>query len=669
MSRRRVILLGLDSLSPVLTAKFLAEGALPALARLKREGMTAELVSTMPPSTPTAWTAVMTGAWGSTSGIEGFSLHRAGAPLDARVSGCSTTHCRVEYLSTVLERAGKLPVILKFPLTWPPLVTDGIQVDGAAGWGGMKCTWDLAFSSCFRTGVVSDSTPSASRLGPAGWSTRDNDNLDEESVRPLVAADADGWVSVPAHFRPFWQTELALALRPGVTGTTWRLLAFAATDGELAQLAIAPSRDFAAAAAFLRAGEWSDWLVGRFQTPDGDVEGAFRVKVMELDGPERRTALYVSQVHRTTGFTVPAPLAERMRVAVGPFPEWTESYDLLQGWIDHDTQMEIYRDHVQWMTRATRYLMREHRWDLFATHLHIIDMAQHIYWGAIDPAHPDYRADQADRFWAIVREVYQLADAYVDAVLADATPDDLVVVLGDHGHDVYHTTLMTNGLLIRLGLLTVFRDPVTGAPRVDWRKTRAYAASNHVFVNLAGRDPDGVVAPADYDAVCRRLVDELARLEDPRTHARPVRYVAPRAEWSAFGLYGEGVGDVIFATSRGYQSKSTLDIPETAWVRSSLVPSRIDCFRPTRLFRDFTGEHDTSFPLDPSLRSLLFVAGAGVRRGVQRAIPARMVDVAPTIARYLDVAFPSGCEGAPLIDLWSAGAPTMAAPVTESVRV
>jgi predicted AlkP superfamily phosphohydrolase/phosphomutase len=645
------MVIGLDSLSPVMTERFMTQGALPGLARLRDGGLMADVVSTMPPSTPTAWTAVTTGAGGSTSGIEGFSLHRRGGSFDERIPGCATTHCRVEFLWDVLERAGRLPVVLKFPISWPPTLRHGVQVDGAAGWGGMKCVWDLAYSSCFRTDAAPAAAPAA---GPSRWSTRDQDNLDEEAVHRLEPRPSEWWPGQPAEAAMAWEAELALPFRPGLSGPPWHVAGVHTPAGP--RLMIAPVRD-GAGAFLLGPGEWSGWLAACCRGREGEVRGHFRIKVMELDVASRHCALHVSQIHRADSYTVPAPLAAELTAAVGPFPEWTESYDLLQGWIDHATQLEIYAEHVRWMTDASHWLMKRYDWDLFITQTHIIDMAQHIYWGAIDPAHPEYREADAPRFWAMLEETYRLADGMVASIAASAGPDDLVVVLGDHGQDLYHTTFMTNALLIRLGLLHMFRDAATGAPRIDWRRTKAYAASNHVFVNLRGRDPHGIVPMENLEALCRTIVDALDAVVDPRTGMRPVRFAAPKRAWSAFGLHGEGVGDVIFATARGYQTRSSLHIDPAAWAGERLIPPRVELFRTTRLFRDFTGEHDTSFPLDPAIRTLLFATGPGIPRGRRRELPVRMIDVAPTLAAFLGVAAPGGCEGAAMTDWWREGAP------------
>ncbi|WP_254272279.1 alkaline phosphatase family protein [Haloarcula marina] len=54
--------------------------------------------------------------------------------------------------------------------------------------------------------------------------------------------------------------------------------------------------------------------------------------------------------------------------------------------------------------------------------------------------------------------------------------------------------------------------------QVDWRQSRAYCRRHTrlgIRINLEGREPDGVVAPSEYEQVQREIVDLLERVETP----------------------------------------------------------------------------------------------------------------------------------------------------------
>ncbi len=68
----RLVVLGLDGMEPTLAEKFMAEGKLPNLARLKKEGAYARLRTTTPAISPVAWSSFMTGAEPSKHNIFDF---------------------------------------------------------------------------------------------------------------------------------------------------------------------------------------------------------------------------------------------------------------------------------------------------------------------------------------------------------------------------------------------------------------------------------------------------------------------------------------------------------------------------------------------------------------------------------------------------------------------
>src|SRR5256885_1777469 len=90
----RVLVLGLDGADRDLVHRLLAEGRLPTLARLARDGAYGPLRSTIPAVTPTAWSSFLTGLNPAGHGIFNFSSNpnrgrsrvesaasRSGAPL------------------------------------------------------------------------------------------------------------------------------------------------------------------------------------------------------------------------------------------------------------------------------------------------------------------------------------------------------------------------------------------------------------------------------------------------------------------------------------------------------------------------------------------------------------------------------------------------------------
>jgi len=98
----------------------------------------------------------------------------------------------------------------------------------------------------------------------------------------------------------------------------------------------------------------------------------------------------------------------------------------------------------------------------------------------------------------------------------------------------------------RVGVLPYVTERFSGTLRnslergVDWRASRAYCRSGNelgVRINLAGREPDGVVPEDEYEPVRSALIDDLAALETPDgepafewVKPREAVYSGPRAD-------------------------------------------------------------------------------------------------------------------------------------------
>ncbi|HVY61960.1 MAG TPA: alkaline phosphatase family protein, partial [Planctomycetota bacterium] len=69
----RLLVLGLDGADYDLVRRLLAEGRLPTIGRLARDGSFGPLRSTIPAVTPTAWSSFLTGLNPGAHGIFNFS--------------------------------------------------------------------------------------------------------------------------------------------------------------------------------------------------------------------------------------------------------------------------------------------------------------------------------------------------------------------------------------------------------------------------------------------------------------------------------------------------------------------------------------------------------------------------------------------------------------------
>ncbi|MBX3251285.1 MAG: alkaline phosphatase family protein [Myxococcales bacterium] len=182
-----------------------------------------------------------------------------------------------------------------------------------------------------------------------------------------------------------------------------------------------------------------------------------------------------------------------------------------------------------------RHVWSEDRPDFMAMVEMGPDRLHHAAWDHLDPASPRYVP--GTEWEARGRGYYAALDAELGRLL-DAVGDAAVIVASDHGARACEGAFAVNDLLRREGWLALRETP--SAPRplrevVDWPRTRAWAEGGYyarVFLNVAGREPEGALPAAQTDRATAEL-RQLLLAEGP-----PGTLVASPTE-----LYGEVRGE------------------------------------------------------------------------------------------------------------------------------
>ena len=161
-----------------------------------------------------------------------------------------------------------------------------------------------------------------------------------------------------------------------------------------------------------------------------------------------------------------------------------------------------------------------------------VDRFHHAFWRHIDPEHPRHEA--GNRWKHLGREYYQLLDAHIGRLLDLTDEDTTVLVVSDHGARAMLGGFCINEWLIRNGYLVLREMPAGSSPldhaAVDWSRTTAWAEGGYyarVFLNIRGREPNGVIAPAEFRGVRSKLCRELENLRDDQNAGIPTSVRIP----------------------------------------------------------------------------------------------------------------------------------------------
>jgi len=133
----RVFVIGWDGATFDLMKPWLAEGKLPTLAKLIREGSHGYLESNIPPMTFPAWSSFMTGKNQGKHGIFDFTRTRPGSYQLEFVNGGQR---KAASIWQILSEANRRVISISVPGTFPPEPVNGFMISGfdAPGLGGKE---------------------------------------------------------------------------------------------------------------------------------------------------------------------------------------------------------------------------------------------------------------------------------------------------------------------------------------------------------------------------------------------------------------------------------------------------------------------------------------------------------------------------------------------------
>jgi predicted AlkP superfamily phosphohydrolase/phosphomutase len=364
----------------------------------------------------------------------------------------------------------------------------------------------------------------------------------------------------------------------------------------------------------LTPGAWSDWIDVVFRVnPLIQVHGYARMRLAKVN-PE--IELYVSPVQFDPqrlppglALSTPAGWAAELVEEVSRYKTmgWgLDTWSVQSGTLPEEAFLEDLADTVETERKMLALLLARKQRLLFH-YFEYTDRIGHLFWRLRDPKHPAYDAALAARFGDAVEKSYETMDAIVGDTMKALAPEDVLIVLSDHGFATwrrsvnYNTWLVEKGYLVLSGTaerknLEVLFSRGKFWDSVDWSKTRAYSLGfGDIYVNLKGREHTGIVEPGE---AYERLRDEISRglleLIDPKEGERVVSRVFKREE--VYRRFDPRlIPDLIASNRPGWRVswQSTLGVP-------------------TDLFEDnrdvWSGDHCS---LDPDLvRGVLFSSRA-----------------------------------------------------------
>jgi predicted AlkP superfamily phosphohydrolase/phosphomutase len=349
--------------------------------------------------------------------------------------------------------------------------------------------------------------------------------------------------------------------------------------------------------------------------------------------------------------------------------------DIFPGGREKSDYLTLVEKDVVKQTDVLEFLVEQRRTDFFVTFYSATAICQHYFWSDMDSD------DKDNPYQPVIETAYRALDASIGRLIRAAGPDAQIYVISECGAGPLQSGVDINAWLAREGFLTYrsnrrmteskkvmeqsmratvasVRKQLQGVllkrlPRsmyyltnrhlrrikamiqsyvvnsgIDWTQTRAFSRGKegNIFVNLKGRDPNGIVEPHEYEGLCTAIAEKLYALVDPATGIPVVDKVCHSDE-----LY------------QGPMQKIAPDIT-VVWRNGLYCPhegKRDDTSVFVERWREYmnwptTGGH--------RLEGILFAKGPGIRRG-HRIDGASLPDLVPTWLRALEQPVPAHLEG------------------------
>lgn len=327
---------------------------------------------------------------------------------------------------------------------------------------------------------------------------------------------------------------------------------------------------------------------------------------------------------------------------------------------------ELIETHGRWGL----HLMQHEPWDVFMLHFLSLDLMQHAMWRFMDKSHPRFRPSIYEH---AIREGYVRVDRAIGRILDHVGDDTTVMVMSDHGFGPLHAIVNLNNFLMERGLLSLKSDPWTQfrafifrsglAPgtafrwmsrlalhnivarvskgtrnrmmgrflsydAVDWSRTLAYSMGHvgQIYLNIAGREPHGIVRREDRDEVLQHVIETLMELRGADGRSL-VTNIIPRKE-TYHGSHAEHGPDLHLVLD----DYRMISFPLFATNGKTV----------TEQIRGDSGSHR---------REGIFIASGPAVRRHARVTGANLMDLAPTILHLTGLPVKSEMDGRVLTEI------------------
>ncbi len=275
--------------------------------------------------------------------------------------------------------------------------------------------------------------------------------------------------------------------------------------------------------------------------------------------------------------------------------------------------------------KTVHYLLDNKEWDFFMVVEMGPDRVHHGFWSFMEQDHPKY--EPGNPYENAIYDYYRAIDREMGKILDRLDENTLFMVVSDHGAKTMDGGICINDWLIQEGYLTLKetpQEPVTFKTElVDWSKTTAWSSGGYygrLFLNIRGREPEGIIAPEDVGKIRQELIDRIEAIPNHKGMQIGTKVYRPEDIYPV--VNGIAPDMLIYFGDLDWRSVGTVGNPEI-WT-----------------FENDTGPDDANHAQE----GIFAAIGPGVSQGRQLT-DIHIMDLAPTVLHSLGQPVPDDMQG------------------------
>lgn len=388
-------------------------------------------------------------------------------------------------------------------------------------------------------------------------------------------------------------------------------------------------------------------------------------------------------------YTFPPELKRELNEAVGsyeilPFTDLT-----IPG--KEEEYLAAYHNNIDCQVEAVKHLIKKKEWDFLTYVFFVTDAIQHYSWHHMDEAHPRHDPERAAKYGAGIKDVYKKVDGAIADLIADMPQETNVMIVSDHGFGPLHGYFYVNRWLEERGLLKLSKDRYnlghslkqvlvsskdflskhlssrevqflrriipaalqnkvtvrelfrSGAihlvESMDWSMSKAFSvgAVAGIYINLQGRERDGIVKPHEYEKLREEITEMLYQTRGPKD---------------------EEVVDRVYKKEEIYRGPHLDMAPDLVFVMDGFRYVQRSGIEHDSIWREapLTGWH--------RLHGTFIAYGPDIRKTGEEVQGLKIYDITPTTLHLLGCPIPQDVDGRVLTEILDEDSEVAKRPIT-----